>query len=83
MVVVDESSNMRTNRKFKSTSQDTKACYAACLGARRCLLLSGTPVESRPYEIWHQVDALTQPVFVAHRGGKAANESTSMTKLSQ
>ena len=34
-------------------------------GAKRALLLSGTPLESRPYELWHQVDALTRPHFAA------------------
>lgn len=60
MVIIDESSRMRTSRNGShKTSKETLACHTVITHSKRALLLSGTPTESRPYELWHQVDALT------------------------
>lgn len=60
MVIVDESSRMRTSKFGEhKTSKETLACHTVIAHSKRALLLSGTPTESRPYELWHQVDALT------------------------
>ena len=60
MVIVDESSRMRTSKDGQhKTSKETIACHTVITNSARALLLSGTPTESRPYELWHQIDALT------------------------
>ena len=74
MVVIDESSKMRTARKFGATSKETEACAASVRRAKRALLLSGTPLESRPYELWHQLDALTRPHFEAEAASAGKKE---------
>ena len=53
------SCRIRSKDGQRKTAKDTLACWTVIKCARRAMLLSGTPTESRPYELWHQVDALT------------------------
>jgi hypothetical protein len=58
VVVVDESHNLRTTASPAADAPSTEACVAACKRAPRCLMLTGTPSLSRPYDLYRQVDAL-------------------------
>ncbi|CAM9782637.1 unnamed protein product, partial [Heterosigma akashiwo] len=58
VVVADESHSMKNPE-----AKRTKAALPILTGAKRALLLSGTPALSRPAELWPQLCALRQHLF--------------------
>lgn len=53
MVVLDESHYIKNKN-----AQRTKQLVPLCRRAKRCLLLTGTPILNRPVELWSQMEAL-------------------------
>jgi SNF2 family DNA or RNA helicase len=59
VVIVDESHKLRTpSQILGANSKETDAALHFVRKASRAILLSGTPMISRPYDVFNQVDAL-------------------------
>ena len=57
VVIVDESHNIRSTQK-KRDSKQTEAAKRVVAGAKRAILLTGTPSLSKPYDLFAQVNSL-------------------------
>ena len=62
VIIADESQTLKS-----ADAQRSKALLPLIRGAKRALLLSGTPLPSRPAEIFTQANALRPRIFRARR----------------
>ena len=55
VVIVDESHKLRVKADAaKPDAKETAVVLHAAKNARRAILLSGTPLLSKPYDVYHQ-----------------------------